>query len=710
MRKIILLYFAGIVFFFSGCKKDPLDITPDGRITLDQVFTNEKHTEAYLNTIYKSIPTYFWNYWHWSFMAAATDDIQDSDAGTSPYSLGPQWNVGSLTPSYDPFMRGQYPEVRYVMFWTGIRDANVFLENIDNANVPSPTNRSRFKAEATLLRAFYYWELIKQFGPLPTMNKPFDAAFDYTALKRPTFQEAVDFIVRDCDDAIANPDLPMRITTEGQRGRFSKALAYAIKSQALLYNASPLWNPTNDALKWKAAADASKAALEVLTSGGQYALASNYGDYFLTQTDLNTSPRDRETIYERPGKGDEWILSAVHSIPSKTGLFKAGNCPTQELVDSYDMQATGEPAITGYHDADHLQPVINTASGYDENNPYLGRDPRFYATVWHNGAKYDNVGGVIHTMETYLGGADGLLSPSPYNTHTGYYLRKYIDPKLQTYEVGSAQWKKYRLAELYLNYAEAENEINGPTSEAYEAINTIRRRVDMPDLPSGLSKDEMRERIHRERRVELVLEEHRFWDVRRWKTLAETQKVVTGMEIRQTAAGKINISNAGFEDGNQGWVVQGEATVQTDESYAGSAAIAMLNGGHIFQTVSVTPNTDYILSVWVKATAEWGLVGVRDHGYSEANALQSAGGGWVQKTVRFTTGPTAHTATIFSWWPGGAAGFVDDFELTQASGFSYNRFVVERRNAWQDKFLIFPIPLTEVSIIPDFSANQNPGW
>ncbi len=184
-------------------------------------------------------------------------------------------------------------------------------------------------------------------------------------------------------------------------------------------------------------------------------------------------------------------------------------------------------------------------------------------------------------MQTYVGGADQLIKtpPNRLNTHTGYYLRKFIDPKLQVNQGQDARWKKYRLAEIYLNYAEAENEANGPSTEAYNAINTVRRRADMPDLPTGLSQEQVRERIRRERRVELAMEEHRFWDVRRWKILDKTDKLVTGMEIIKTG-----------------------------------------------------------------------------------------------------------------------------------NNYTYNRFVVGRRNSWQNKFLIFPIPITDVANIPDFSTNQNPGW
>lgn len=583
MKKIIMLL-AAVVFSTAGCEKDVLDVTPDGRITLADVFSDEKRTEAYLNTVYSSIPTYFYSYEFFSFLSGCSDEAVDGDEVRGGSKIAAGWNSGSLTPSFNPLeVKGQGSGMlRYNTYWKGIRDANVFLANIDEANVPNLSNKERFKAEAQTLRAFYYWELIKQYGPMPIVDKPFDLTFDYATLTRPSFQQNIDFIVKDCDDAIANPKLPLRITLEGERGRFSKAVAYAIKSEALLYNASPLWNPGNDVAKWQAAAEASKVALSVLTAGGEYALAENYGDYFINTSDINTSPRDRETIFERPGGQLGNNLSVVNGFPSYPGLVKVGTCPSQELVDTYDMQATGEPAITGYSDADHLLPVINVASGYDANNPYVGRDPRFYATVWYNGAQYDNIGGVIHTMETYVGGADRMRR-NPANrsfTPTGYYLRKFLNPKLVAGQIEDARWKKYRLAEIYLNYAEAENEANGPTTEAHDAINVIRSRAQMPDLPTGLSKDEMRERIHRERRVELAIEEHRFWDVRRWKILDQTDKVATGMEI--------------------------------------------------------TKNAD--------------------------------------------------------------------------NSFSYQRFVYSHRSAWEDKFLLFPIPIADASIVPDFEENQNPGW
>lgn len=583
MKRILILSLAFLTLV-TGCKKNPLDQTPDGKITLEQVFSDKDRTEAYLNTVYSHIPAYFWYYSFFAFLAGTTDEAADSDVGNNIGNIAVGWNSGALTPGYNPLeaFGGQGAGInRYETFWAGIRDANVFLANIPTAKVQSEDFRKRFIAETKVLRAFYYLELIKQFGPMPMVDKPFDLKFDYLSLKRPTFKECIDFIVKDCNEALAEPLLPLRITIDTERGRFTKSIAYAIKSQAMLYNASPLWNPSNEKAKWQASSTASQEALTALTAGDQFKLVTNYSDYFLVPMAISQTPGDKETIFEVNEKSNV-TFSVVNSIPSKPGMFKAGSCPSQELVDAYDMQATGEPAITGYQDENHLIPIINNASGYSETAPYVGRDPRFYATVWYNAAQYNNIGGSIYTMKIYKGGADQVLKtpPNRVNTHTGYYLRKFIDPRLQSNQPHGSRWKKYRLAEIYLNLAEAENEANGPTAIAYDAINKVRNRSQMPNLPAGLSQDQFRERVHRECRVEFAIEEHRFWDVRRWKILDKTDKLVTGMEI---------IKN---------------------------------------------PN----------------------------NTL------------------------------------------------TYNRFVVETRNAWADKYRIFPIPLNEASIIPDFNLNQNPGW
>ena len=451
----------------------------------------------------------------------------------------------------------------------------MFLQNIDAAVVTTASDKARWKAEAKILRAFYYWDLIMRYGAMPVVDKPFSLTTDFAALSRPTFDSCIQFIVKDCNEAIAEPALPYRITTsEPDRARFTKAVAYALKSEAMLFGASPLWNTSNDKTKWQAAATASQDAITNLTTSSNYGLFPDYATYFITTPDLVPNPIDNETILEikRNGNISQWqFLSGAPSVRA----FKAGVSPSQELVDAYEM-VDGTIPITGYNDADHLNPVINPASGYTDGDPYTNRDPRFYATVFYNGGLYGNINGGTYNLQSYVGGKDGLLATDRHFTHNGYYIHKYVNGNLTDGQTSGARFKKWRMAELYLNLAEAENEANGPTTIATTAVNKVRARVKMPPL-AALSQDQLRERIRNERRVELSFEETRFWDVRRWKILDKTDKLTTGMK----------------------WVKNGTALTNT-------------------------------------------------------------------------------------------------------------RVVVDRRSSWDTKFLIWPIPLSEISVLPKF--NQNPGW
>ena len=206
----------------------------------------------------------------------------------------------------------------------------------------------------------------------------------------------------------------------------------------------------------------------------------------------------------------------------------SGNCPSQTLVDAYEMQETGK----AWDEAD---------SGYDEENPYEGRDPRLAMTIAVNGDKWPDTN--PYPLETYVGGRNGL--PISGATPTGYYLKKYLDASIDiSSSTGSGgkrhSWITFRLGEFYLNYAEAVfNYLGSPiatdsqfTLSAIDAVNVIRNRndVDMPDFPSDLTSSEFTVKYRRERMVELAFEGHRFWDVRRWKD-GESQKTIAEMRI-----------------------------------------------------------------------------------------------------------------------------------------------------------------------------------
>ncbi|MCL4439881.1 MAG: RagB/SusD family nutrient uptake outer membrane protein, partial [Firmicutes bacterium] len=259
--------------------------------------------------------------------------------------------------------------------------------------------------------------------------------FDYSTQKRPSFYECAQAVLADCDSALAQPNLPWRTKLEAERGAMTKSVAVAIKSQAILFAASPLWNGGIN--YWTEAAAITKASLDALL-GKNYALYnpatspvkaySNYQRFFLVRPEMLENPaNDKETIYSQKGQvGAVW---QQHGLPFVADVVKAGACPSQELVDAYET-LNGQPVLdlaNPYQDADHLIPNYNTANTqYDKNNPYKNRDPRLFSTIYCNGV-FHNLANNTVPVWTYDGGNAGISQTDNRFTRTGYYLRKFKD-------------------------------------------------------------------------------------------------------------------------------------------------------------------------------------------------------------------------------------------------------------------------------------------
>lgn len=535
MKKIVSTLMI-LCCLLAGCKKDPLDQTPSGRLEVDQVFNDVILTRNYLASVYNYLPGYFDQYFFFAMLAPKSDEAADSDfpgVGES-YSSG-QWNAGQLSLSYNPFMvnnGGGNTNGFYDIDWAAIRKANVFLAHVDGAPLEAEEKR-RLKGEALALRAYFFFELIKYYGGMPIIREELPADYDFNQLKRNTYEECVQAIVEDCDAAAtALSDRVRRSNTE--LGRVTKAFALALKSRALLYNASPLNNAGSDAEKWKRAADAATEVL-ALADQGIYGLYNNYYEMFIKQDQGDDG--FKEVIFQIPRNNGHF--NNVNATPFGKGA-KAGVLPSQELVDAYPM-LNGQLPVLGYQDEDHLQPIINPDAGYNPDSPYARRDPRLTASIFYNGSVWGGPQSPRpHVMEIYIGGTDEWRANHRSYTRTGYYIKKWIDPNagngISNQAPGNAiaYWTVFRLAECYLNFAEAENEATGPTQQVYDALNKVRARAGVGNVPAGLSKEAMREVVRNERRVELAFEEHRFFDVRRWKILDKTDKLVTGMKITRS--------------------------------------------------------------------------------------------------------------------------------------------------------------------------------
>lgn len=532
MKKYRLLYIMLAVVAIAPFGCTSIDDYPDGRLDFDHIFQNQKLVAGYMNSCYGGVARNVGdNYSDKTFLSSACDEAHDvCDVTNGAMS---QWNNGFVSAFSNPLAS---PE-KWSLY-SPIRKCNILIARIATANMHLEDQRESYKGEAFGLRAFYYLQMIKNYGGVPLiLDNASEDDYDYSKLSRATFSECVRQIISDCRVAMDNKTMGWHSgSSDKDRYRWSKAMSAAVMSQAALYAASPLNN--DGTLDWEEAAKITKEALDGCLDNGYSlykvapqgeSLSTAYGPYdlyFMTAADVR-GQEDPETIMTGPNQLSVW---GYCGLPVTVGQTRAGSCPSQELVDRYET-IDGQSPILGYADDDHLQPILNPdAKLYDENNPYANRDPRLAASIYFDGAPF-KVGG-SEFVETFEGGNCALSSSSKRNTRTGYYLRKFNNPTSNRNGNNDGYFRIFRLAELYLNYAEALNEsvdLLAP-DEAVDAVNTVRDRVKMPKIPYGLSKEEFRKRVRNERLVEFAFEEQRFYDVRRWMILGSTDRIVTGMK------------------------------------------------------------------------------------------------------------------------------------------------------------------------------------
>jgi hypothetical protein len=351
------------------------------------------------------------------------------------------------------------------------------------------------------LRAYTYASLIWRFGGVPVITKIYTLGEPDYSLGRNTYDECVEYILKELDDAIAL--LPAKM--EGDNlGRASADICKALRSRVYLYWASPLVNTNNDKTRWEKARDASK---EVMDLPG-YSLSDNYKDIFMNGYD------NSEVIFCRLyTKANGHGMMSTNTANGYGG--NGGNCPLQNLVDDYEMKATGRKPL-------------EAGSGYNSTDPYTGRDPRFYYTVLYNGSQFKG-----RPIEVFTpGGKDSEQGDGGWNcSQTGYYMCKFLDEDDLLSETTTTPYVHFRLSEFYLNYAEAQYYL-GDEEQCRWALNQIRGRqdVDMPSIPSTVTGQDLLNKVYQERRIELALEGHRYYDLRRWK-LASTYEGVDAMGV-----------------------------------------------------------------------------------------------------------------------------------------------------------------------------------
>ncbi|SBV96466.1 RagB/SusD family nutrient uptake outer membrane protein [uncultured Dysgonomonas sp.] len=510
-----------------------LDKQPSNELTEEEVFSDwnlmvEFHYDTY------------------NFLRHGASRIKDSwldsatDLAETSYSTGgvrTTFNIGNYY--------GSAGEAELTATWEhhyrAIRKCNMIITRIESVPKEPSLSDTKYKedklhytSEARFLRAYFYWELFLRYGAIPIVTEVLDPNGDLLSnyINRPTVKEyVVDFILKELKECEAGLLTYDEAWDSSQAGRIGQPMARALYSRIMLYMASPRFS-AESGITWQQAADAAKSFIDDYSA--------NFSLFTTTDADGNAlgvesytnallrtaySGNNKEVIFYRNDVVIKW-----DAIKNDTPVGEGGNgglCPSQNLVDMYDMADGSSPFaqydLTGAPVYSNNAPAVNAASGYNDAKPWTNRDPRLAATVLYNGVKWGN--GNINVV---LGQRDNPIGNTN-ATPTGYYVRKYIPETILSAEHSQSAyrlWTIMRYAEILLNYAEALNEAQGPGTEVYNMLDKIRHRAgisgkiaDRSDLTS--SKDNMRNFIHKERTVELAFEEHRAWDVRRWNVAVE---------------------------------------------------------------------------------------------------------------------------------------------------------------------------------------------
>lgn len=507
-----------------SCKKDFLERTPGVAISEDEIFADPALAARFADNAYNfTITKYVRFNDHRGCVAQASDEAVSGNSEGTVTSL----NRGLYHEHSTQASLNDIGDI-WTRMYAGIAVTNKMLAKISSVP-PAPTasvpifDPKRVEGEMRFLRALSYFELTKRFGGVPIVNKVYEVNDDIN-LPRNSFEEVTSFILSDL--AIAETKLGTDADYGASNyGRATIGAAQALKARVLLYAASPLNNPSNDKNKWKAAADAAKVLMD-----GRYSLQPSYGDI------LNL-PNSPEYIMIRI-KGNTPLAGEMmqdFSMSPGSGGAQGQMNPTQNHVDMYEM-ANGKP-------------ITDPTSGYDPQKPYVGREPRFYNNIIYNDLPWQ--GGKIEMWSTN-GGAPYGKDWNPGNityTATRYYCKKYW-PEVYRTVGGSTTLLNYiyfRYGEVLLNYAEAQNEfLASPDASVYEAIAKLRERAGIIKgagaygygLKDNMTTAEMREVIRHERAIELAFEDHRWYDIMRWKIGATTIAVpMKGMDVVKLSNG-----------------------------------------------------------------------------------------------------------------------------------------------------------------------------
>jgi hypothetical protein len=530
-----------LLLLFPACynfEKEPYDWNLEDKVLSLQDSTENSAIKKLFNAAYIDLPLLHIRLQSSSsYLDAATDDGVPTRSVSSDGSLD-NYRNGLLSPSNIDILDGDAWDRNY----SGIRRINLFLEKIQLFPVSTqlPAERIvRMKAEVRLLRTYYYFELMKRWGGVPMIGDQVLDVNNNVHIPRSTIEEVSNYIISEISPDLATypkscyADLHTAQSTATEDpteiGHVNQGVALALLSRLKLYLASPLYNPSNNLDKWRDAANAADTLIRL----GVYELYAGADKTKLFAMNASDFPNKEMIMIKEMGSN-----SAIEQKNSPVGYTygtgtqaivrsEGATSPSQNLVDAF-LTIDGKSIFIGYDPENGIDPNVN----YNPQNPYSNRDPRLSRTVFHHNQRW-----LKRMVEVYDGGQDrGAIKGAIY-TQTGYYLKKFLGDNTATesYTALYHHYQIFRYAEILLNYAEAVNECDpGNDAEITKGLIDLRKRAGIRaggdgryGLPVTYTQALMRRIIRNERRIELAFEEHRFWDIRRWRICDEGDAVMT---------------------------------------------------------------------------------------------------------------------------------------------------------------------------------------
>ncbi len=530
-----------VIFLMSGCAEDWLDRKPQNIILEEQVWNDPKLIKGLLANYYDRLPAHTSLTSGWAEFAAYDEAMwSNNDDGRN--------NIVS------------YPFNRWSLWEYGlIRDINLAIENIATFGTSlSAVQVSQFSSELRFLRAFVYFEMVKRMGGVPLVTKQliYDFKGDPTNLQQPRNreEEVYDFIASELDD------IQDKLGNEDSNTRANKYVALALKSRAMLYAASiakynnllaePIMTPGREvgipAARAQDYYEKSLLASQQLLNSGKYRLYKtnpNLGENFyeaITKKTANPEVILAQDFLVSKDKRHGFTYDNIARNVREDNLSSSSITPSLNLVEDYEF-LDGSPGILKTRTADNSDYIYYSSL----SGPFENKDARLYGTVIYPGTSFratpveiqagvkvwdetsksfknveSNVLGSTYDDGGLLTGASGPQRSQTEVTNSGFYLRKYVDQTAMSSTRGIRSdmwWVRFRLGEIYLNASEAALEL-GKTSEALEYVNAVRERA---GFGANSLKSLTLGRLQNERRVELAFEDHRVWDLMRWRKAHE---------------------------------------------------------------------------------------------------------------------------------------------------------------------------------------------